>query len=224
MIIDWQQIQQKWQEKWLKEKVFEPVVDKSKKKFFLNTPYPYVNSILHIGHLYTYMRTEVFARYKRMQGYNVLFPQAWHATGSPIVSSAKRVKEKEPKQLKILKEIGIPDKEIKKFENPEYWIEFFRPKAVEDFKSMGMSIDWRREFITTSLNPHYDKFIRWQFNKLKEGNYIIKGKFPVVWDPVENCAIGDHDRAEGEGETPQEFLLIKHKLGERKFIVSSTLT
>ena len=223
MIIDWQQIQQKWQEKWLKEKVFEPVVDKSKKKFFLNTPYPYVNSILHIGHLYTYMRTEVFARYKRMQGYNVLFPQAWHATGSPIVSSAKRVKEKEPKQLKILKEIGIPDKEIKKFENPEYWIEFFRPKAVEDFKSMGMSIDWRREFITTSLNPHYDKFIRWQFNKLKEGNYIIKGKFPVVWDPVENCAIGDHDRAEGEGETPQEFLLIKHKLGERKFIVSSTL-
>src|SRR3989338_211550 len=128
MIIDWQQIQQKWQEKWLKEKVFEPVVDKSKKKFFLNTPYPYVNSILHIGHLYTYMRTEALARFKRMQVYNVLFPQAWHATGSPIVSSAKRVKDKEPKQLKILKDIGITESQIKKFEKPEYWIEYFRPK------------------------------------------------------------------------------------------------
>jgi leucyl-tRNA synthetase len=221
MTLDWGKIEKKWQNRWLQDKVFEPEVDNSKKKFFVNAPYPYVNSVLHIGHLYTYMRTEAFARYKRMQGFNVLFPQGWHATGSPIVSSAKRVQEKEPKQLKILEDLGITD--IKKFENPEYWIKFFRPKAVEDFQAMGISVDWRRQFITTSLNPHYDKFVQWQFNKLKQGNFVIKGEFPVVWDPVENCAIGDHDRSEGEGETPQEFLLIKHKLNNGKFIVSATL-
>ncbi|MBS3139433.1 leucine--tRNA ligase [Candidatus Woesearchaeota archaeon] len=223
MALDWQKIQQKWQDRWSKEKIFEADPDKNRKKFFVNAPYPYVNSILHIGHLYTYMRAEALARFRRMQGYNVLFPQGWHATGTPIVSAAKRVKDKEPKQLKLLKDIGIKDSELKKFENPEYWIEYFRPKAVEDFKALGMSVDWRREFITTSLNPHYDKFIQWQFNKLKRGNYVIKGTFPVVWDPVENCAIGDHDRAEGEGETPQEFLLIKHKLSKNSYAVSATL-
>ncbi|HLC81319.1 MAG TPA: leucine--tRNA ligase [Candidatus Nanoarchaeia archaeon] len=222
MALDWEKIQEKWAGRWLKEKVFEANPD-NRKKFFVNAPYPYVNSVLHIGHLYTYMRTEAFARYKRMQGFNVLFPQGWHATGTPITSAAKRVKEKEPKQLKLLKDIGITDNEINRFEQPEYWIEYFRPKAIEDFQALGLSVDWRREFITTSLNPHYDKFIRWQFNQLKESKYVIKGQFPVVWDPVENCVIGDHDRSEGEGETPQEFLLIKHRLEDGRYVVSATL-
>ena len=223
MTLDWDKIQEKWKKRWIKDKIFEPEVDGKKKKFFVNAPYPYVNSLLHIGHLYTYMRTEAFARYKRMQGYNVLFPQAWHATGSPIVSAAKRVKEKEPKQLEILKKSGVLEKDFKKFEEPKQWIDHFRPEAIKDFQAMGMSIDWRRQFITTDLNPHYDKFVKWQFRKLKEKSHVIKGKFPVVWDPVENCAIGDHDRVEGEGETPQEFLLIKHKLDDGRFIVSATL-
>jgi len=57
-------------------------------KFFLNLPYPYMNGYLHLGHTYSYMRGEVLARYKRMRGYNVLFPFAFHCTGSPIVSAA----------------------------------------------------------------------------------------------------------------------------------------
>ncbi|MBT4539463.1 leucine--tRNA ligase, partial [Candidatus Woesearchaeota archaeon] len=194
-----------------------------KKKFFLTAPYPYVNSILHIGHLYTFMRTEAFARFKRMQGYNVLYPQGWHATGSPIVSAANRVKEKEPKQLAILKQVGVKDEDLVKFEDPAYWLEYFIPKAINDFKSMGMSVDWRRQFHTTSLNPHYDKFIQWQFRTLKEKGYVVKGKFPVVWCPKDQCAVSDHSRSEGEGETPQEFCLVKHKLTDGKFLVTATL-
>ncbi|MEM4397818.1 MAG: leucine--tRNA ligase, partial [Candidatus Woesearchaeota archaeon] len=82
---------------------------------------------------------------------------------------------------------------------------------------------------TTELNPHYDKFIRWQFSKLKEKGYVKKGKFPVVWDPKENAPVGDHDRIEGEGETPQEYVLVKHRLideknnEKNKFLVSATL-
>ncbi len=223
MTLDWDAIQTKWATKWVEEKVFEPKVEPGKKKFFVNAPYPYVNSILHIGHLYTYMRTEAFARYKRMQGFNVLFPQGWHATGSPIVSAANRVKEKEEKQLNLLRKVGVAEEDLVKFENPEFWIEYFVPQAVKDFKAMGMSIDWSRQFFTTSLNPHYDKFIQWQFNRLKEGGYVVQGRFPVVWCPKDNNAVGDHSRAEGEGETPLEYLLVKHKLDDGKFLISATL-
>src|SRR3989338_1934189 len=78
-------------------------------------------------------------------------------------------------------------------------------------------------FFTTNKNPHYDKFIRWQFNKLKEKNYEIKGKFPVVWCPKDNTIVQDHSRMEGEGETPQEFCLVKHKLDNKSLVVTATL-
>lgn len=222
IIMDLKAIANKWQERWEDAHLFEATPDE-REKYFLNFPYPYINAYQHLGHLFTLMKVEALARYKRLRGLNVLFPQGWHVTGSPIVQAAKRVKEREPKQLKILKDMKISDSSLPKFEDPLYWIEFFAPEFKKDYKRMGMSIDWRREFFTTSLNPHYDAFVRWQFNKLKERGYVIKGKFPVVWDPKENVPVGDHDRVEGEGETPQEFLLIKHKLDDGRFIVSATL-
>ncbi len=222
-MVDIHAIEKKWAKRWQDEKIFESHVDHKKPKFFVTFPYPYVNSILHIGHLYTLMRVEGFARYKRMQGFNVLFAQGWHATGSPIVSAAERVKEKEPKQLKLLKEVGITEGELPKFEDPAYWITYFVPEAIKDYKAMGMSVDWRRQFHTTELNPHYDAFIRWQFNKLKEKKYVVKGKFPVVWCLKCNGAVSDHSRSVGEGETVQEFCLVKHKLKENTYVVTATL-
>ena len=219
---DFKKIQEKWQKKWDDFKIFESNPD-NRQKFFLNFPYPYINAYQHIGHLFTLMRVEALARYKRLQGFNVLFPQGWHATGSPIVQASKRVRDKEPKQLKIMKDMGFKDSDLKKFEDPKHWIEFFAPEFKKDYKLMGMSVDWRREFHTTSLNPRYDKFIKWQFNKLKEKGFCVKGKFPVVWDPKENLPVGDHDRVEGEGETPQEFVLVKHKLDDGRFLISATL-
>jgi len=221
--IDFVKIEKKWQAIWERERVFEANADK-RKKFFVTFPYPYINAYQHIGHLYTLMRVEALARYKRLAGFNVLFPQAWHATGSPIVNAAKRIKDKEKKQLKIMKDMGVPGKELKKFEKPEYWIKFFVPEFKKDYKSMGMSIDWRREFHTTSLNPYYDGFIQWQFRKLKEKNYCIQGKFPVVWDPKENVAVGDHARIEGEGVTTQDFIWIKFRMKDSDLILMAGTT
>src|SRR3989344_6251256 len=221
--MDFKKIEKKWQDKWEKEKVFEANLDKKRKKFFANAPYPYVNGFLHIGHMYTYLRTEAFARYKRMQGFNVLYPQGWHATGSPIVNAAKRIKENEPKQIKLMKDMGFSEQEIKKFVDPKYWIKYFPPEDKKDMQDLGMSIDWRREFYTTDLNKYYDKFVRWQFNKLKEKNYVIKGRFPVVWCPKDNTIVQDHSRVQGEGEVPQEFCLVKHKLEKDLYIVTATL-
>ncbi len=222
-MLDFKSIETKWQKKWEESKVFQPEVDHKKEKFFVNFPYPYVNGFLHVGHLYTMLRVEALARYKRMQGFNVLYPQGWHATGSPIINAAKRIKENEPKQVKIMEDMGFSDSEIKKFADPKYWIKYFPPENKKDLTALGLSIDWRREFYTTDLNPHYDKFVRWQFNKLREKKYIIKGKFPVVWCPKDNTIVQDHSRAEGEGETPQEFCLVKHKLDNGTYIVTATL-
>lgn len=221
--MDLNQIAEKWQKRWAEARIFQADADSKKKKFFSHFTYPYVNAYPHIGHFYTLMQAEIMARYKRLRGFNVLMPQGWHATGSPLVSAAKRVQEKEPKQLRILADMGINDeKVIRKFEKPEYWVEFFAPEFRKDFDRMGISIDWRRNYITTSLNPYYDKFIRWQFRKLKEKDYVVKGRFPVVWCPKDNVPVGDHDRVEGEGETPQEFIVMKYKFGD-KFIAAATL-
>jgi len=221
--MNYEEIESKWQEKWSEAKIFEPEVDPSKPKFFVSFPYPYVNAFPHIGHLYTFMRVEAMSRYKQLSGCNVLFPQGWHVTGSPIVLAAKRVADNEPKQIKILKDMGISDEDIPKFSEPTHWVDFFVPEFKKDWKRLGVSVDWRREFITTDLNPHYDAFVRWQMNKLKEKDYVIKGKFPVVWDPKENLAVGDHDRSEGEGETTQEFCLFKFKLPDGKLLITATL-
>lgn len=221
--MDFKDLEEKWQKKWKDEKVFESSPD-NRKKFFLTFPYPYINAYSHLGHLFTSTRVEAFSRYKRLKGYNVLFAQGWHATGSPIVQAAKRVKEREPKQIKIMQDMGFTENDFSKFEKPEYWIEFFAPEFKKDFENAGLSIDWRREFFTTQLNPRYDKFIRWQLEKLREKNYVVKGKFPVVFDPKTNMPVGDHDRIEGEGETPQEFTLLKFKLKDSTdFLIAATL-
>ena len=213
-MLDWKNVAKHWQKEWEKRKIFEANADTNRKKFFATFPYPYLNGYLHVGHTYTLMRVEAFARYKRMQGYNVLFPQGWHATGSPIETAAKRVAEGEQKQIQILKDAGFKDEEINAFKTPEHWIQTFGKAAEQDYKDFGISIDWRRNFVTTDINPKYSKFIQWQFNKLKEGNYVVQGEHPVVWCPKENIPVGDHARAEGEGETPEEMTLLLFKCND----------
>lgn len=213
----------KWQARWNEEKLFEATPEPGREKFFCTFPYPYVNGLPHVGHLFTMMRVEALARYHRHRGKAVLFPQGFHATGSPIVAAANRVKEGEAKQIKILKDFGVPEEEISAFAKAEHWIEYFVPRYREDLENVGMSIDWRRTFTTTSLNPQYDAFVRWQFLRLREKGYVEQGSHAVVWCPKDNGPVGDHDRLQGEGETPQEFLLVKHRLGDGRFVVSATL-
>jgi len=217
-----QKLEKKWQKKWEEAKLFESEPRDDQEKYFVNCPYPYMNGYLHLGHAFTYLRADMVSRYKRMQDKNVLFPFAFHCTGTPIVAAAQRVKEGEESQINALKQMGLSNTLIKKFSKPEEWTKHFPDKAIQDLKNFGTSIDWRRSFITTSLNPPYDKFIRWQFNKLLDGNYLIKGSFPVVWCPKRETVVGDHDRLSGEGETPQEYTLLKFE-GEDHLLVAATL-
>jgi leucyl-tRNA synthetase len=219
--LDWNKIEEKWQSEWEKHKVFRVEADK-RKKYYITTPYPYMSGLLHLGHLITYIVPEAISRFKRMQGYNVLFKYGFHCTGTPIDAAAQKVREGEHKQIEILKQMGIPDNQIADFKVPEHWVTYFSKQALVDLKKLGFSIDDRYTFITTSLNQPYDSFIRWQFNKLYEKGFVKKGKHPVVWCPKDNAPVGDHARSEGEGETAQEFTILKFKFGD-SYIVAATL-
>jgi len=118
-------------------------------------------------------------------------------------------------QWEILKAMGLDDDAIPQFVDPLFWLNYFPPLGVRDLKRFGCPVDFRRSFITTSVNPSYDSFIRWQFRKLKAGDKIGFGKRPTIFSELDGQACMDHDRAEGEGVGPQEYTAIKIELLEK---------
>ncbi|MFC1801074.1 leucine--tRNA ligase [Nanoarchaeota archaeon] len=222
-MVNFKALAKKWQDRWEKDKVFQVEVD-DREKYYIAIVYPYMSGLLHLGHLFTYTTSEIQLRYKRMRGFNTLAKFGFHCTGTPIVAAAQRVKENEPGQIQALKKMGIAEKEIPKFSEPEYWTTYFPKETLKDVKSLGFSIDERYAFKTTHLNPPYDSFITWQFNQLHEKGYVKKGKHPVVWCPKDNLPVGDHDRAEGEGETPKDFIWGKFRLKNSDLILMAGTT
>lgn len=213
------QKERKWQEKWQKAQLFNSNPD-NREKLFITVAYPYPSGAMHIGHGRTYTVPDVYARFKRMQGYNVLFPMAWHVTGAPVIGIAKRIKRQDPWTLNIYKNVHkVPEEELPKFTDPEYIVKYFSTEYHEVMTEMGYSIDWRREFRTT--DPHYQKFIEWQFKKLKDKGFVSKGKHPVKYCPDDENPVGDHDLLEGEGVAINELTLVKFKIND-DYLVAAT--
>jgi len=217
-------LEERWQRRWAEAGAFEVDPDPDREPYFVNFPYPYMNGYLHIGHTFTLLQLEFAARYHRLLGRNVLWPFAFHCTGTPIVAAAERVAAGEESQLRILRDMGVPEEHIERMAEPVYWTEYFPVVTKEVLKRLGLAVDWRRSFITTELNPYYDQFVRWQFNRLHEQDLVVKGQHPVIWCPKDNSPVGDHARVSGEGETPQEFTLLKFHLdGSEDVLVAATL-
>ena len=221
--IDLRPIEVKWRAAWEKANVNVARADPTRPKWYTTVPYPYMNGYQHLGFATSFLRAEFQSRYRRMLGYNVLHPEAFHCTGLPILGAAKRIAEKEPKQWDILRKMGIPDRDIPKFADPMHWIEVFPEAAMEDLKGLGVAVDWTRSFITTPLNPPYDAFVRWQFHHLRDGDFVKIDKHPVIWCPKDQAPIGDHDRLEGEGETPSAYTLLKFPLADGRFLLAATI-
>jgi len=101
-MADFKSIELKWQKKWFEEeKAFEPSTD-SKKKFLFTVPYPYVSGPLHVGHGRTYVNGDVMMRFKRMQGYNVLWPIGFHITGTPVLAVSMKIQRGDEQTIKLL--------------------------------------------------------------------------------------------------------------------------
>ena len=215
-------VEPKWQKRWADAKAFEANVDHTKKKFMTTFPIAYLNGSIHAGHGYTTMKVDSYARFKRMLGFNVVFPQGWHATGQPIQGVAERLKKGDEVQKRILRQSGVTDDELEKFTDPLHISNYYKEHARRDFTLFGASIDWRREFVTTPLCPPFSRFIEWQYETLKKLGYVKKGTHPVIWCGHCQSPTGDHDRLKCEGVSPTEFIVLKFPF-EDGYLVPATL-
>ena len=214
--------EEKWIDEWEKNGTFDAEVKVDQPKIFVNAPFPYMNGPLHIGHAFTYTRLDSFARYKRMEGYNVLFPFAWHWTGEAVAGQSIRLMKGDPAVIRAFVEIdGIPKEELYKFSSPYNLAEYYTRVSKIALQRLGLSIDWRREFFTTSHNKGFSKFVKWQYLKLRSKGYVVKGSHPVVWCPLDQSPTGDHDRLEGEGVSPEEFYVVYFRINDA-FLAAAT--
>jgi leucyl-tRNA synthetase len=203
-------IEEKWQKRWEEARIFEANPDSTKPKYFITVAYPYPNSPQHIGHARTYTLADVHARYMRMRGYNVLLPMAFHYTGTPVLAMAKRLAENDEELIKDFVNVyKIPKEKLRELTDPLNMARYFHEEIKEGMKKIGFSIDWRREF--TTIDQQYNRFIEWQFQKLREKGYIKRGSHPVGWCPRCGNPVGQHDTAGDVEPEIGEFTLIKFK-------------
>jgi len=117
---------------------------------------------------------------------------------------------------------GVSEENLKKFVDPVFMAKYYTDDSRESVKRIGYSVDWRREFTTTSLYPTFSKFVEWQTERLREKGYIIKGTYPVVWCPHDQSPTGDHDRQTGEGVVAEDYTLLKYKMLDGTILPSAT--
>ena len=154
---DHKKIEEKWKNRWLEDNIYEAFdfSEKPKKYILAEFPYPSGNS-LHAGHMMRYTAPDVYARYLRMKGYNVLFPMGWDAFGLPAENYAIKT--------------GI---------NPAVITHETIQKFKESILKMGYGVDWNREIDTS--NPEYYKWTQWIFLKFFENGLAEYKETPIWW-------------------------------------------
>ena len=155
-MADFNRISKKWRKAWEEKGIFKVIEDSKKKKFYCLEMYPYPSEKLHVGHLRNYSIGDALARFKRMNGFNVLYPMGYDAFGLPAENAA-----------------------IKNKVDPEKWT-LDNIKAIsEQQKAMGMSYDWDRKI--QSCDPDYYKWNQWIFLKFLEKGLAYRKKSSVNW-------------------------------------------
>ena len=217
------EIEAKWQARWSDARLFEANRD-SRPKFMIIFAYPGLTGYLHVGHMRGYTYVDAIARYKRMTGFNVLFPVGTHATGNGAISLAKRIKERDKKTVDYLLANGCPEEMLPELVEPEQVVNFFNQVYVNQYwKRFGFLADWRR--FTSTTHPDYSKFIQWQFRKLKDAGLLIQKPYfapacvecgPVAVDASET------DLSKGGNAETTEYTLLKFRCGDM-YLVAATL-
>ena len=167
-------IEAKWQNYWEKNKSFKVKTDHSKKKFYCLEMFPYPSGKIHMGHVRNYTIGDVLARYKSLQGYNVLHPMGWDSFGMPAENAAK--------QNNL---------------DPKIWTETNIQSMKTQLKKLGLSIDWDREISTCDKN--YYKHQQTFFLELFEKKLVYRKENYVNWDPVEETVLANEQVIDGKG-------------------------
>ncbi len=213
-------VEKKWSSRWKEAKVFESNPDNREKRY-VTAAFPYPNSPQHIGHARTYTTADIHARYLRLKGYNVLFPMAFHVTGTPILAMAKRIAAKDKDVLSVFENIyGIPPEKAKSLTDPRKLVDYFSAEGENGMKEMGFCIDWRRKFYT--YDEKFNNFIQWQFRKLKEHGYLIQGTYPIAWCPSDGNAVSAHDTKGDVDPEIEHVTVIKFAVSDDESLVVTT--
>ena len=167
-------VENKWQKFWDEEKTFSVKINKNKKKFYCLEMFPYPSGKIHMGHVRNYTIGDVLARYKALQGFNVLHPMGWDSFGMPAENAAK--------QNKL---------------DPRKWTETNIANMKSQLKKLGLSIDWDREISTCSEDyyKHQQKF----FLELLDKKLVYKKENYVNWDPVDETVLANEQVIDGKG-------------------------
>ncbi|PSQ42727.1 leucine--tRNA ligase [Halobacteriales archaeon SW_7_68_16] len=214
-------VEEKWRSRWREAGTYEADPD-DREATFVTVPYPYPSGGMHIGHARTYTVPDVHARYRRLQGDNVLFPMAWHVTGTPIVGAVERLQNRDEDQLSVLQgTYGVPDDALSDLETPMGFARYFIEESYKPgMQRLGVSVDWRREFTTD--DERYQRFVEWQYRTLRERGLLEKGLHPVKYCTNEANPVTTHDLLEGEEAEFQEYTLVRFA-GEDAIFPMATL-
>jgi len=164
-------IEKKWQEVWRDSEEFRVKPDPSKKKFYVLEMFPYPSGKIHMGHMRNYVIGDTYARFLRMNGYNVLYPMGYDAFGLPAENAA-----------------------IKGKTHPAIWIDRCINEMKEEQEKMGLSYDWSR--IVNTSKPDYYRWNQWIFLKFYEKGLAYRRKAPINWCPKCNTVLAN-EQVEG---------------------------
>ena len=166
--------EKKWQKYWAKNKTFSTKIDKTKKKFYCLEMFPYPSGKIHMGHVRNYTIGDVLARYKSLEGYNVLHPMGWDSFGMPAENAARQ-----------------------NMLSPKDWTESNISNMKIQLKRLGLSIDWDREISTCS--SEYYKHQQEFFLELYDKGLVYRKEQYVNWDPVDQTVLANEQVIDGKG-------------------------
>ena len=167
-------VEEKWQKYWEEKKIFKTKSDKNLKKFYCLEMFPYPSGKIHMGHVRNYTIGDVLARYKSLQGFNVLHPMGWDSFGMPAENAAR--------QNNL---------------DPKTWTEKNISTMKSQLKKLGLSIDWDREISTCT--PEYYKHQQAFFLELLEKKLVYRKENYVNWDPVDETVLANEQVIDGKG-------------------------
>lgn len=175
MHYNFSEIEKKWQKKWEENKFFSVLKDDNKEKYYVLEMFPYPSGNLHMGHVRNYSIGDVVARFKKMNGYNVLHPMGWDSFGLPAENAA-----------------------IKRNIHPNEWTWSNIDNMRRQLKELGMGYDWDREVAT--CHPDYYKWTQWMFLQLYKNGLAYKKKSYVNWCPSCSTVLANEQVVNGACE------------------------